>query len=283
MADLSKIVDDLSSLTVLEAAELSKLLEEKWGVSAAAPVAVAAAGGGGAAAPVVEEKTEFDVVLTAAGDKKINVIKEVRAITGLGLKEAKDLVEGAPKAVKEGVQGGSREAQEEARRSRRQGRAEVGVFESSPGAVWPRPDRLAARPLGAVPAPEPVGREAADARDRVRLSGQPFGRDWRGRYMARATTAKKVSFSGRRRIRKFFGHITEAAEMPNLIEVQKSSYDQFLMVEEPEGGRGDEGLQAVFKSVFPITDFADTSHARIRRATSSIRRNTTSRSAGSAT
>ena len=105
MADLSKIADELSSLTVLEAAELSKLLEEKWGVSAAAPVAVAAAGagGGGAAAPVVEEKTEFDVVLVAAGDKKINVIKEVRAITGLGLKEAKDLVEGAPKTVKEGV------------------------------------------------------------------------------------------------------------------------------------------------------------------------------------
>ena len=102
MADLSKIVDDLSSLTVLEAAELSKLLEEKWGVSAAAPVAVAAAGGA-AAAPVAEEKTEFDVVLIAAGEKKINVIKEVRAITGLGLKEAKDLVEGAPKTVKEGV------------------------------------------------------------------------------------------------------------------------------------------------------------------------------------
>jgi len=102
MADLSKIVDDLSALTVLEAAELSKLLEEKWGVSAAAPMAVAAAMPG-AAAPVAEEKTEFDVVLTAAGDKKINVIKEVRAITGLGLKEAKDLVEGAPKAVKEGV------------------------------------------------------------------------------------------------------------------------------------------------------------------------------------
>jgi large subunit ribosomal protein L7/L12 len=101
MADLSKIVDDLSSLTVLEAAELSKLLEEKWGVSAAAPVAVAAAGGGGAAAAPAEEKTEFDVVLVAAGEKKINVIKEVRAITGLGLKEAKDLVEGAPKTVKE--------------------------------------------------------------------------------------------------------------------------------------------------------------------------------------
>ena len=100
MADLAKIVEDLSNLTVLEAAELSKMLEEKWGVSAAAPVAVAAAGGG-AAAPAEEEKTEFDVVLTDAGAQKINVIKEVRAITGLGLKEAKDLVEGAPKTVKE--------------------------------------------------------------------------------------------------------------------------------------------------------------------------------------
>ena len=102
MADLSKIVDDLSNLTVLEAAELSKLLEEKWGVSAAAPMAVAAAGGAAPAA-AAEEKTEFDVVLMAAGEKKIEVIKEVRAITGLGLKEAKDLVEGAPKVVKEGA------------------------------------------------------------------------------------------------------------------------------------------------------------------------------------
>ena len=101
MADLSKIVDELSSLTVLEAAELAKLLEEKWGVSAAAAVAVASAPG--AAAAPVEEKTEFTVVLAAAGDKKIEVIKEVRALTGLGLKEAKDLVEGAPKPVKEGV------------------------------------------------------------------------------------------------------------------------------------------------------------------------------------
>ncbi len=108
MADLSKIVDDLSSLTVLEAAELSKMLEEKWGVSAAAPVAVAAAGG--AAAAPVEEKTEFTVMLMAAGDKKIEVIKEVRAITGLGLKEAKDLVEGAPKAVKEGINKADAEA-----------------------------------------------------------------------------------------------------------------------------------------------------------------------------
>ncbi|MCO5147885.1 MAG: 50S ribosomal protein L7/L12 [Aquamicrobium sp.] len=104
MADLAKIVEDLSALTVLEAAELSKLLEEKWGVSAAAPVAVAAAGGGAAApAEAAEEKTEFDVILTDAGAQKINVIKEVRAITGLGLKEAKDLVEGAPKPVKEAV------------------------------------------------------------------------------------------------------------------------------------------------------------------------------------
>jgi large subunit ribosomal protein L7/L12 len=104
MADLNALVDQLSELTVLEAAELSKLLEEKWGVSAAAPVAVAAAGGGaGAAAPAAEEKTEFDVILTGDGGKKINVIKEVRAITGLGLTEAKTLVESAPKAVKEGV------------------------------------------------------------------------------------------------------------------------------------------------------------------------------------
>jgi large subunit ribosomal protein L7/L12 len=102
MADLQKIVDDLSQLTVLEAADLAKLLEEKWGVSAAAAVAVAAGPAGAAAAPA-EEKTEFTVVLAAAGDKKIEVIKEVRALTGLGLKEAKDLVEGAPKPVKEGV------------------------------------------------------------------------------------------------------------------------------------------------------------------------------------
>src|SRR6478752_626493 len=103
MADLAKLVDELSSLTVLEAADLAKLLEEKWGVSAAAAVAVAAGPAGGAPAAAVEEQTEFTVVLAAAGDKKIEVIKEVRAITGLGLKEAKDLVEGAPKPVKEGV------------------------------------------------------------------------------------------------------------------------------------------------------------------------------------
>jgi large subunit ribosomal protein L7/L12 len=105
MANLDQLVEDLSGLTVLEAAQLSKMLEEKWGVSAAAPVAAAAPAGGGAAAAAepVEEKTEFDVILTAAGAQKINVIKEVRAITSLGLKEAKDLVEGAPKPVKEGI------------------------------------------------------------------------------------------------------------------------------------------------------------------------------------
>jgi large subunit ribosomal protein L7/L12 len=103
MANLEKLVEELSALTVLEAAQLSKLLEEKWGVSAAAPVAVAAAPGAAAAAPAAEAKDEFTVVLAAAGDKKINVIKAVREITGLGLKEAKDLVEGAPKPVKEGV------------------------------------------------------------------------------------------------------------------------------------------------------------------------------------
>jgi len=103
MADLAKLVDELSALTVLEASELSKLLEEKWGVSAAAPVAVAAAGGAAAPAAAAEEKTEFDVILASFGDNKINVIKEVRAITGLGLGEAKALVEGAPKAIKEGA------------------------------------------------------------------------------------------------------------------------------------------------------------------------------------
>jgi large subunit ribosomal protein L7/L12 len=103
MADLSKLVDELSNLTVLEAAELAKLLEEKWGVSAAAAVAVAAGPAGGAAAPAAEEQTEFTVILAAFGEKKIEVIKEVRAVTGLGLKEAKDLVEAAPKPVKEGV------------------------------------------------------------------------------------------------------------------------------------------------------------------------------------
>ena len=121
MANMEKLVEELSALTVLEASELSKLLEEKWGVSAAAPVAVAAAAGGGEAA-VVEEQTEFDVILAAAGEKKINVIKEVRAITGLGLKEAKDLVEGAPKPVKEGA---SKEEAEEIKKKLEEAGAKV--------------------------------------------------------------------------------------------------------------------------------------------------------------
>jgi large subunit ribosomal protein L7/L12 len=122
MADLNTIVDQLSGLTIMEAAELSKLLEEKWGVSAAAPVAMAAAGGAPAAA-VAEEKTEFTVMLLAAGEKKIQVIKEVRAVTGLGLKEAKDLVEGAPKPVKEGV------SQDEAKKIKEQIEAVGGQVE----------------------------------------------------------------------------------------------------------------------------------------------------------
>lgn len=123
MADLAKIVDDLSALTVLEAAELSKLLEEKWGVSAAAPVAVAAAGGAAPAA-AAEEKTEFDVVLADGGANKINVIKEVRAITGLGLKEAKDLVEGAPQPVVENV---SKQAAEELKKKLEEAGAKVEI------------------------------------------------------------------------------------------------------------------------------------------------------------
>ena len=122
MADLKALVEELSKLTVLEAAELSKMLEEEWGVSAAAPVAVAAAGGAAAGGAAAEEKTEFDVILASAGDKKINVIKEVRGITGLGLKEAKELVEGAPKAVKEGA---SKDEAEEIKKKLEEAGAEV--------------------------------------------------------------------------------------------------------------------------------------------------------------
>ena len=160
MADLQKLVDELSSLTVLEAAELSKLLEEKWGVSAAAPVAVAAAAPAAAAAAApAEEQTEFTVILAKAGDKKINVIKEVRTITGLGLKEAKDLVEGAPKPVKEGVeQGRGRQDQEDARgRGRLRGGQVARSTASNPGARAP-PDRRPAwtgrgRESASIPAP----------------------------------------------------------------------------------------------------------------------------------
>ena len=156
-------------------------------------------------------------------------------------------------------QGRSREHQEEARGSRRQGRAEVGVCRARPGAV-DVPGRVGHEACAALRAVALAGHGCPDGR--TSACGFPDSRsdktgedEYRWREQRQP---KKVSFSGRRRIRKFFGHITEAAEMPNLIEVQKSSYDQFLMVEEPEGGRGDEGLQAVFKSVFPITDFAGT-------------------------
>ena len=136
MADLQNLVDELSNLTVLEAAELSKLLEEKWGVSAAAPVAAAAAPAAAAAAPV-EEQTEFTVILAKAGDKKINVIKEVRTITGLGLKEAKDLVEAAPKPVKEGVeQGRSGKDQEDAGRRRCKRGGEVTLRSRNLASAW---------------------------------------------------------------------------------------------------------------------------------------------------
>ena len=140
MADLQKLVDELSTLTVLEAAELTKLLEEKWGVSAAAPVAAAAAAGAAAAAPA-EEKDEFTVILAKAGDKKINVIKEVRTITGLGLKEAKDLVEAAPKPVKEGVTRTRPRSSREARGRGRQGRGQVSTVTGRAGLVGGRPDR----------------------------------------------------------------------------------------------------------------------------------------------
>ena len=150
-ADLNAIVDQLSSLTVMQAAELAKLLEEKWGVSAAAPVAVAAAAPGAAAAPA-EEKTEFDVILLSSGDKKIQVIKEVRAITGLGLKEAKDLVEGAPKPVKEGVvEGRGREDQGADRSGRRTGRRQVATASGGRAALRRRPRSRRETTPGVVP------------------------------------------------------------------------------------------------------------------------------------
>ena len=173
MADLQKIVDKLSGLTVLEAAELAKLLEEKWGVSAAAPVAMMAAAAGGAAAAPAEEKTEFTVVLAAAGAQKINVIKEVRAITSLGLKEAKDLVEGAPKPVKEGVSKDEAEKiKKQLERRRRDRRAEVegGLKCARAGTIY-----------GCSPGPKPttqrvIRRFARLSFDESRGSGEPSSR-----------------------------------------------------------------------------------------------------------
>ena len=288
MADLSKIVDDLSSLTVLEAAELSKLLEEKWGVSAAAPVAVAAAGGGRRCSGRGRE----DRVRRGAhrGGRQEDQRHQGSARHHRTRPEGSEGPRRGRSEDGQGrrEQGRGREAQEEARRQSAPRSSSSRRSAKSSGRGVRARIRWAERPVEARSAARfhwPQGRVADPIRRTASPCDFPDSRSKRlaRTIMARATTAKKVSFSGRRRIRKFFGHITEAAEMPNLIEVQKSSYDQFLMVEEPEGGRGDEGLQAVFKSVFPISDFAGTSHARIRRATSSIRRNTTSRSAGSAT
>ena len=279
MADLAKIVDDLSSLTVLEAAELAKMLEEKWGVSAAAAVAVAAGpAGGGAAAAAVEEQTEFTVVLTAAGDKKIEVIKEVRAITGLGLKEAKDLVE-ARSEGRQGRrdQGRGREDQGAAREGRRQGRAQV--MRRGPLAARRRSARRGPRhgPGGTQPAgphPRVEGRFSGGRRSPLR----PRVR----RDHGRCRPTRRAPGAGAREARACAGHrpqegergrdgsdvhrpeadpqvlrqIPEVAEMPNLIEVQKASYDQFLQVRRAaRAAARDEGLEAVFKSVFPITDF----------------------------
>ena len=198
MADLEKMADELSKLTVMEAAELAKKLEEKWGVSAAAPVAVAAAPGGGAAgAAAAEEKTEFDVVLAAAGDKKINVIKEVRAITGLGLKEAKDLVEGAPKPVKEGVR------RTKPKRSRRSSKKPA------------RPSRSSSLHggLGGMPGNRGGARRAATGAAVRRLA--PRGRDMRRsaqkdrglRAAPRIVVAGRTARLGRDRVRQAAGGV----------------------------------------------------------------------------
>ena len=271
MANLEQIVDQLSSLTVLEAAQLSKMLEEKWGVSAAAPVAAAAAApAAAAAAEPVEEKTEFDVILIAIGDKKINVIKEVRAVTSLGLKEAKDLVEAAPKTG-EGrrEEGRSRADQEEAGRGRRHRRDQIDVIgvrvvgvetsrqhiceavsactrvaESGCRVVrvtahlarmglaaagtaecdhaWARRRRGGDRP------PTPACRCASDAVGRPTDGGDRAGAASSGLFIQSRGSSMPNSFTGRKRVRKSFGRIAAAVQMPNLIEVQKSSYEQFL-------------------------------------------------------
>ena len=207
MADLEKIADELSGLTVLEAAELATMLEEKWGVSAAAPVAVAAvAGAAGGDAAAAEEKTEFDVVLTAFGDKKINVIKEVRGITGLGLKEAKDLVEGVPKPVKEAV---SKDEAEEIKKKLEEAGADdrssssISVRHRRPAMCRARnPMRWDGKPLSPVSVP---GFQASRSRDEMRSQ------------MAQHT------FTGRRRIRKKFGQKEDRRGSGNGMRCRTSS------------------------------------------------------------
>ena len=245
MADLDKLVDDCRALTVIEAAELSKMLEEKWGVSAAAPVAVAVpgAGAGGAAAEAAVEKTEFNVILAAAGEKKINVIKEVRAITGLGLKEAKDLVEGRAEGGQgRRQQGRGGEDQEAARRGGCDGRGQISRIEALPQAGRAANCR-AFRPAGA----------GAGARGRARRPA--FGvcgvRGWSNASVWLARRSGRRARSGsydeehpwlsRSRVAsasaRASGAFPEVAPMPNLIEVQKSSYDHFLQMGVRAGAR----------------------------------------------
>ena len=241
MANLDQLVDDLSALTVLEAAQLSKMLEEKWGVSAAAPVAVAAVGGGAAAAEVpVEEQTEFDVILTAVGEKKINVIKEVRAITSLGLKEAKDLVEARAEGGQGGdLQGRGRQDQGAARGGRRHRGDQVdrsrSRHRSGPGAVGVPADRdrWLWRQHIATRLSEPTRPAAPRAARpfRRRLDAprpQPASASsWR---FNRSRSAMSDLPTAKKRIRKSFGRIPEVTVMPNLIEVQRQSYDNFLQM-----------------------------------------------------
>ena len=256
MADLQKLVDELSGLTVLEAAELSKLLEEKWGVSAAAPVAVAAAApaAGAAAAAPAEEQTEFTVILAKAGEKKINVIKEVRTITGLGLKEAKDLVEGAPKPVKESV------GKDEVAKIRRCWR--------TPAPPWRSSSTIDESIQGAAGSPHHrptgtgYGRKSAGSRpvprcgERcTRAAGVFVAADERWARGRAVYERDYRSFTGRKRVRHNFGRIPEVAPMPNLIDVQRASYEAFLQMNVQPDSRLHAGLQEVFKSVFPIDDF----------------------------
>ena len=295
MANLEKIVDDLSSLTVLEAAELAKLLEEKWGVSAAAAVAVAAAPALAPPPRRSRSRPSSRSILAAVGDKKIEVIKEVRAITGLGLKEAKDLVEGAPKPVKEGVSKDEAEKiKAHAREGRRQGRAQVIA------------SRVASDPsLPAVP---------GSRRGRSRVSRRPAGlpglqdcasREWRtgaarrsARYFGRRRLAIRLqatqrsrgddgsdmaqTFTGRKRIRKFFGHIREVGGDAEPDRGAEGLLRPVPARRRAEGRPSRRGLAVGLQVGFPDFRFLADRAARIRHNTSSSRRNMTSTSAASA-
>ena len=255
MADIEKIAEDLSNLTVLEAAELATLLEEKWGVSAAAaPMAMAMPAGGGDAGGAAEEKSEFDVVLASAGASKINVIKEVRTITGLGLKEAKDLVEGAPKSVKEGV---SRTKLKKSKASWKKlaqllkssnltitlNFADANLKHLAPGGFW-------------LSGAQSFNRSAICSLGQIMCRHRQFR--WQALDLMRNfLMASHVStLDSRKRVRRTFGQLEEVTNMPNLIDVQRSSYDTFFCKWVWPHERTDHGLQETFKSVFPIGDFA---------------------------